>query len=48
MHWKIILRGWRKIIHAKAIAEALLKKDFIGKIMPVETNIVIFEVSGVL
>ena len=32
--------------HAKQIAEALSKKDFIGKIMPVETNIVIFEVSG--
>jgi threonine aldolase len=25
---------------------ALAKKDFIGKIMPVETNIVIFEVTG--
>jgi threonine aldolase len=31
-------------IHAKEIAEALLKKDFIGKMMPVETNIIIFEV----
>lgn len=30
--------------HAKQIAAALGKKDFIGKIMPVETNIVIFEV----
>jgi threonine aldolase len=30
--------------HAKEIAEALLKKDFIGKMMPVETNILIFEV----
>lgn len=30
--------------HARQIAEALSKKDFIGKIMPVETNIVIFEV----
>jgi len=29
--------------HAKQIAEALTKKDFIGKIMPVETNIIIFE-----
>jgi threonine aldolase len=33
-------------LHAHQIAEALIKKDFIGKIMPVETNIVIFEVSG--
>jgi threonine aldolase len=32
--------------HAKQIAAALVKKDFIGKIMPVETNIVIFEVTG--
>jgi len=32
--------------HAKQIAAALGKKDFIGKIMPVETNIIIFEVSG--
>jgi threonine aldolase len=31
-------------LHAKAIAAALTKKEFIGKIMPVETNIVIFEV----
>lgn len=31
-------------IHAKNIAAALLKKDFTGKMMPVETNIVIFEV----
>jgi len=31
--------------HAKEIAAALGKKDFIGKIMPVETNIVIFEVK---
>jgi threonine aldolase len=30
--------------HAKQIAEALLKKDFIGKMLPVETNILIFEV----
>ena len=30
--------------HAKQIAEALLNKDFTGKMMPVETNIVIFEV----
>lgn len=33
-------------LHAKQLAEALLKKDFIGKIMPVETNIVIFDVKG--
>ena len=32
--------------NAKKIAAALAKKDFIGKIMPVETNIVIFEVIG--
>jgi threonine aldolase len=32
--------------HAKEIAAALAKKDFVGKIMPVETNIVIFEVIG--
>ena len=32
--------------HAKAIAAALGKKDCIGRIMPVETNIVIFEVTG--
>ena len=30
--------------HAKQLAESLFKKSFIGKIMPVETNIVIFEV----
>jgi threonine aldolase len=30
--------------HAKTIAEELLKKTFVGKIMPVETNIIIFEV----
>lgn len=33
-------------IHAKMIAEALLKKDFIGPMLPVETNIIIFEVTG--
>ena len=33
-------------IHAKHIAEELLKKDFTGKMLPVETNIVIFEVKG--
>ena len=32
--------------HAKTIAEALLKKPFTGKMMPVETNIIIFEVTG--
>ena len=31
-------------IHAKKVAEALLKKDFVGKMMPVDTNIIIFEV----
>ncbi len=30
--------------HAKQIAEELLKRDFTGKMMPVETNIIIFEV----
>jgi threonine aldolase len=33
-------------IHAKQIAEKLLTKDFVGKMMPVETNIIIFEVIG--
>lgn len=32
--------------HAKAIAGALLKKEFVGKILPVETNIIIFEITG--
>ena len=32
--------------HATAIAKTLAKKDFIGKIMPVETNIVIFELKA--
>lgn len=31
--------------HAKQIAAALIKKDFVGKIMPVETNILIFEIK---
>ena len=31
-------------IHARMIAAALLKKDFVGKMLPVETNILIFEV----
>ena len=30
--------------HAKQIAKALTKKDFVGKMMPVETNIIIFEI----
>ncbi|MEO6636939.1 MAG: GntG family PLP-dependent aldolase [Ginsengibacter sp.] len=33
-------------LHAKEIAAALLKKDFTGKMFPVETNIIIFEVVG--
>ncbi|MBL7703755.1 MAG: low-specificity L-threonine aldolase [Ferruginibacter sp.] len=33
-------------LHAKEIAAALAKKSFTGKIMPVETNIVIFEITG--
>lgn len=33
-------------LHAKKIAEALLKKSFVGKMLPVETNIIIFEFSG--
>ncbi len=33
-------------LHAKEIAAALGKKDFIGKIIPVETNIIIFEVAN--
>ena len=32
-------------LYAKQIAEALLKKSFTGKMMPVETNIIIFEVK---
>jgi threonine aldolase len=32
--------------HAKQIAETLILKDFVGKIMPVETNILIFELTG--
>lgn len=31
-------------VAAKEIARTLIEKDFIGKIMPVETNIIIFEV----
>ncbi|MEO6289571.1 MAG: GntG family PLP-dependent aldolase [Ginsengibacter sp.] len=33
-------------LNAKALAEALLLKDFTGRMMPVETNIIIFEVKG--
>ncbi len=32
--------------HAKQIAHALLKKDFTGRMLPVETNILIFEIIG--
>jgi threonine aldolase len=32
--------------HARLLAEALIKKEFIGHILPVETNILIFEVQG--
>jgi threonine aldolase len=32
--------------HAKQIATALQEKDFVAKIFPVETNIIIFEVKG--
>jgi len=32
--------------HAKLLAEALSAKDFIGERLPVETNIIIFEVKG--
>ncbi len=35
-------------LHAKQIAEVLQHKDFIGEILPVETNILIFEVKGKL
>lgn len=33
-------------IHAQMLANALIKKDFIGEMLPVETNILIFEVKG--
>lgn len=33
-------------LHARLIEAALLKKDFVGTILPVETNILIFEVKG--
>ena len=32
--------------HAKLIADALLQKDFVTAMLPVETNIIIFEVDG--
>ena len=32
--------------HAKQLAAALDKLDFVGEILPVETNIIIFEVKG--
>ncbi len=32
--------------NAKKIAHALLEKDFVGKMMPVETNIIIFEITS--
>ncbi len=32
-------------MHAKQIAEAVRKKDFVGEIFPVETNILIFEIK---
>lgn len=32
--------------HARLIADCLAKKEFIGNIMPLETNILIFEVKG--
>lgn len=31
-------------LHAKQIAEVLITKNFVGKLMPVETNILIFEI----
>lgn len=32
-------------MHAKQVAEALLKREFTGRMLPVETNIIIFEVK---
>lgn len=32
--------------HARQLASSLEKKDFVGNIMPVETNILLFEVTG--
>lgn len=33
-------------LHARQIVAALQEKDFVGEILPVETNIIIFEVRG--
>ncbi|MBY0481249.1 MAG: low-specificity L-threonine aldolase [Chitinophagaceae bacterium] len=33
-------------LHAKLLESALREKDFVGEILPVETNILIFEVKG--
>ena len=33
-------------LHAQQIAKVLQEKDFVGEILPVETNIIIFEVKG--
>ena len=33
-------------LHAQQLADALTTKDVVGNILPVETNIIIFEVSG--
>ncbi|HEV8082412.1 MAG TPA: GntG family PLP-dependent aldolase [Chitinophagaceae bacterium] len=33
-------------LHAKELAKTLLLREFTGKMMPVETNIIIFEVTG--
>lgn len=33
-------------LHARQIVDTISKKDFIGEMMPVETNIIIFEVKG--
>ncbi|MEI8052589.1 MAG: low-specificity L-threonine aldolase [Bacteroidota bacterium] len=33
-------------LHAKMIGEALSKKDFVSNMLPIETNMIIFEVSG--
>ena len=32
--------------HAKRLSDALKQKDFVGELLPAETNIVIFEVTG--
>jgi threonine aldolase len=32
--------------HAQVLTQALKEKDFVGEILPVETNIIIFEVKG--